>query len=873
MRSHSSWRRRTGAFVLGLAGAFTLSAQPHLVADLNQERTNSSSRAYPAGGVEHDGVLYFPAHDPQHGDELWRTDGSPDGTYRLVDLCPGICSGAGRPLGFFHGSLYFLGTDPDHGTEIWRTDGTAGGEELLADACPGDCWSLANGWVEWRGALWFLSQSAYAAAQILWTSDGTREGTRQVANLCADLGICNDPSQGPPYVFLGGPDPTGQSLLVWTYGNGPQALFRTDGTAGGTVLLHSFADGFQFIDQIPRTAAPGVPLYFVDSRDLWTSDGTPAGTRLVRNLVGLVQDLFLQSTEVVDGIYYATFFDNTWLRSDGTAEGTFVLAQVGPGSDLTLARIGSSVVLLTNNGIWRTGGTPETTFQFAGPTGEIQGVVERADRLVVASFDSNQGPPFLWTTDGTPAGTRKLHLGRGPSLDPEDGWPLAAFQDGVLFTRGRRELWQIDRTGTRVERLHDFEPRNGGSGPIDQVSLGNRLIFFSQIDGQRARLCSSDGTSAGTGAISNVAGLDGIGSDYQGRFRLARAGTQAFFSTRGRLWATDGTHEGTRKWKAQSAFYESFALSAPIGFLGGQFIFSATLDINEVNHCAPGDSEPWVSDGKHGPRQLLNLDPYFFEPDGDCSADDLSSSPGPGVVLGGIALFAADDLVHGRELFATDGTKEGTRIVADIDRKRMPFDQPELEPHPLPFIGVGSDPSDLVRAGNNVFFVADDGTTGRELWISNGNRRGTRRVADLVPGRGGSTPRNLVAVGDSIYFFAAHVPSEGLYRSDGTPGGTVLVSDLAGVSQVRDLTATKNGRLYFAAFTEATGTELWTSQGTAETTRLVADLRPGLRGSAPQNLKAVAGKLVFAADDGTTGLEPWTSDGTPEGTVRLGDLS
>src|SRR6185295_191474 len=396
MRSHSSWRRRTGAFVLGLAGAFILSAQPHLVADLNQERTNSSSRAYPAGGVEHDGVLYFPAHDPQHGDELWRTDGSPDGTYRLVDLCPGICSGAGRPLGFFHGSLYFLGTDPDHGTEIWRTDGTAGGEELLADACPGDCWSLANGWVEWRGALWFLSQSAYAAAQILWTSDGTREGTRPVASLCADLGICNDPSQGPPYVVLGGPDPTGQSLLVWTYGNGPQALFRTDGTAGGTVLLHSFADGFQFIDQIPRTAAPGVPLYFVDSRDLWTSDGTPAGTRLVRNLVGLVQDLFLQSTEVVDGIYYATFFDNTWLRSDGTAEGTFVLAQVGPGSDLTLARIGSSVVLLTNNGIWRTGGTPETTFQFAGPTGEIQGVVERADRLVVASFDSNQGPPFLW---------------------------------------------------------------------------------------------------------------------------------------------------------------------------------------------------------------------------------------------------------------------------------------------------------------------------------------------------------------------------------------------------------------------------------------------------------------------------------------------
>jgi ELWxxDGT repeat protein len=242
-------------------------------------------------------------------------------------------------------------------------------------------------------------------------------------------------------------------------------------------------------------------------------------------------------------------------------------------------------------------------------------------------------------------------------------------------------------------------------------------------------------------------------------------------------------------------------------------------------------------------------------------------------VLGRIALFAADDFVHGRELFATDGTKEGTLLIADVNRNVTPYDNPDLKPHPLHFLGVGSEPTDLVRAGSNVFFVADDGRTGRELWATNGTRRGTRRLADLVPGPGGSTPRNLVAVGDAIYFFAAHGAGEGLFRSDGTRSGTVLVSDLAGVSQGRDITAGKTGRLYFAAFRPETGTELWTSEGTAETTHLVADLRPGLRGSSPQNLRAVAGKLVFAADDGTFGLEPWSSDGTAEGTVRLGDLA
>ena len=185
---------------------------------------------------------------------------------------------------------------------------------------------------------------------------------------------------------------------------------------------------------------------------------------------------------------------------------------------------------------------------------------------------------------------------------------------------------------------------------------------------------------------------------------------------------------------AAATSYQRFALNAPIGVFGDRFVFSATLDVSQVPFCGP-DSEPWVSDGVHGTKRLLNLNPYFFEPAGDCTVYDLPSSPGPGVALGGVALFAADDLVHGRELFATDGTKEGTRLVADIDRDRMPFDPSDLKPHPVHFAGIGSDPSDLVRAGSHVFFVADDGRTGRELWISNGDRQGTRRVADFVPGR------------------------------------------------------------------------------------------------------------------------------------------
>ncbi len=868
MRIFRSWRSLWVFVFLVFAGALAGQAQPHRITDFNRGRTRSLSTPLPEAGTERDGVLYLPARDLQHGYELWRTDGTPEGTGRLTDLCPGLCDGASWTLGLFQGWLYFLGNDSEHGTEIWRTDGTAGGEELVADVCPGSCSPLLDGWSVWRGQIWFLAQKSYDAIPVLWTSDGTRAGTRPVASLCRKLSICDF----GPYTsaFLAGPDPSGQGLVVRVFESyEAKSLYRTDGTAGGTVLLHRFADqGSGYAE------AATVPLYFLDGSDLWTSDGTPSGTHFVRSLNGLVDFVPLRSsTRVIDGILYIAFDGGEWLRSDGTAEGTVVLANVGPGSNPTVERIGNSVFAVAEEGIWRTGGSPETTTRIAWPFGLIQTAVESAGRLFGLSYGPGGSGAAVWTTDGTLAGTRKIHFDGGPE---PDSYVIAAFGNGALISRGARELWRIDGASSGGERLHAFEPENGGSGPTDQIVLGGRLLFLALANPTSRQLFSSDGTAAGTTAILATARnpYAEIGATYDPAYSsLTRAGTRAFFNARGRVWSSDGTREGTRIWHPNPS-YAGFRMTAPIGLFGDQFVFSGILDLDSNPHrCSTGESEPWVSDGAHVMKRLLNLNPFHYEPYGICENVDLSSAPGRGVPLGRIALFAADDHIHGRELFATDGTAAGTRLVADINRKQRPIDDPELMPRPPRLIGLGSDPENLVRAGSRIFFTADDGETGRELWVTDGSYRGTRRVADLTPGPGSSSPRNLVAVGDAIYFFAAHGTADGLYRSDGTPGGTVLVSDLAGVSQARDLLAATNGRLFFAAFTEAAGTELWTSQGTAETTHLVADLRPGPRGSSPQRLKGLGDRVIFAADDGIAGLEPWRSDGTPEGTFRMGDLA
>ncbi|GCL60714.1 hyalin repeat protein [Microcystis aeruginosa NIES-3807] len=114
--------------------------------------------------------------------------------------------------------------------------------------------------------------------------------------------------------------------------------------------------------------------------------------------------------------------------------------------------------------------------------------------------------------------------------------------------------------------------------------------------------------------------------------------------------------------------------------------------------------------------------------------------------------------------------------------------------------------------GNTLFFTADDGVNGTELWKSDGTAAGTVLVADINPGGSSSVPRNLTVVGNTLFFTA----------DDGV-----------------------------------NGTELWKSDGTAAGTVLVGNIRPGSSSSDPQNLRVVGSTLFFSADDGVNGEELW----------------
>ena len=242
--------------------------------------------------------------------------------------------------------------------------------------------------------------------------------------------------------------------------------------------------------------------------------------------------------------------------------------------------------------------------------------------------------------------------------------------------------------------------------------------------------------------------------------------------------------------------------------------------------------------------------------------------PGP---LGGVELNAPRALI-GTTLYvvANDGTTgielwssggSTAALVKDINT-----------------VGLHSRPRHLTVVGDQLFFQADDGVSGVELWVSDGTEVGTQRVRDIVAGPGNANPINLVDWNGTLWFTVG----TSLWRSDGTLAGTEQIWTGPGSFGIGGLQPVGN-TLFFAfndnalSSVDRHGTELWKSDGTAQGTMLVKDIYPGTTGSDPKHMVAYGGLLVFAANgfDGPTyvNTEPWKSDGTEVGTVLIADIN
>lgn len=913
MSSEPSQRRSsllTGLFLaaalmaaMPFCAALAAAQVPSMVADLNTQPVNGDafpSPFYfpPPEIVELGGVLYFSSSDPVHGLELWRSDGTPAGTRLVRDIRPGTIGSNLRTLTVHRGRLYFYADDGVWGRELWTSDGTREGTRIVRDICPGPCSITFRGSIASAGdRLYFQAGPLYGIE--LWRTDGTREGTRRVLDLCPP-GCTSFNQEGLTGLT------NGHVLFVADHPGTGAELWRSDGTPEGTapVDLTPGPQGSSIID-VNGLGDRGIFWRYGDgAHNLWVSDGTPGGTRPLR--LALERPTFNTEPVVWRGSLYFVNFLNQFWRTDGTDAGTVLLRTFEnfgfhntPFHPTRLTPLGDNLLFIAGDlerglALWRTRGTPATTRPLRDPQPgaegpEVIGLHRLGNRALFLTRTVVEGRVDLWTSDGRTASTRQVttlcRTAEQCTLPYWNGFVGAGTLSYFVVKSAAEggELWRSDGTAAGTFLVRDIHQDPGsslGTGSLaidflgygsqladfvdsDMAPLNGRVLFTARTGNDAATLWSSDGTAAGTTRVS---------AETSWPHNFARHGEHLFFTgalpwyegapiyRRQGLWRTDGTAAGTER--LDEDLHDLDLLAS-----GGDFLFLRARD-TDGNWEGTG-IEPWRSDGtREGTRQIADIDqqwelvdnvtPPFSTPG--------SSNPGVPVRLGALLLFAADDGLTDRELWATDGTAAGTRQVRNIN-----LQDTEEGGTMLP----GSEPDSLVRLGGVVLFAADDGVSGRELWVTDGTEAGTRRLRDLRPGTEGSVPHDLVEQGGLVYFFASATgQGDSLWRTDGTEAGTVPVKSLArrNLPSWGSRLTPVDGRLFFVAANEATGPELHVSDGTAPGTRML-QIRRGRQGAYPQSLTVMNGQLIFAADDGAHGLEPWKSDGTPAGTRPLGDLS
>ena len=262
--------------------------------------------------------------------------------------------------------------------------------------------------------------------------------------------------------------------------------------------------------------------------------------------------------------------------------------------------------------------------------------------------------------------------------------------------------------------------------------------------------------------------------------------------------------------------------------------------------------------------------------------------------------FTANDSLHGKELWKTNGTPDGTNLVVDLlegttssnpgfltefkdelyffaerDNKIYLCKLQDTLVEFITHTGVTSnnfpyEPIEVIVSGDYIYFITS--AWGEDLWRSDGTTNGTFKIRDL------SESRMLTDVNGRVFFLAYDStgtrPDFELWTTDGTTAGTVLVKDIGSeyASSPDELYSFKN-KLFFTAYTREQGREIWQSDGTENGTVIFTKHNPSSIGSVKQaDFCMLGNNLLFTSYDDVHGMELWKTDGTEIGTRLIEEI-
>ena len=782
--------------------------------------------------------LFFCARDGRSS-KLWKTDGTTEGTLPIKDFSFNYL----RQISQMGPYIYFSILENEE-LRLWRSDGTTAGTIAISDDL-NQANVLRNQYVL-GNKLIFTLQAFGQADTELWVSDGTSVGTFRISEEITSLGInWSEPGlshviefQGELY-FVG----NSHSLLQGT------GIMKTDGTISGTELVKSGMLATSLIDYGDAIELNG-KLYFSFYQKnnkrlrVWESDGSENGTKKILD----------QSS--------STYFDpsNLW-KKDG------LLAFAGPSTQLGTALftynpatgIFEEVVKLSDE---------EASPRFIKEE-HICWIQDYSDEVIFVSVPGLEG--FESYREGWLGNLSISSTSRLEAFD-EIG-KIFPYQDRQFFAQRAEEfgaeLYKIDPLSSNKPTIHQNINTSGyGLNHIYNLVSYRNAVYFPANDGiHGSELWRYNRISGKTSLFHDV--YPGPESGVYALLSTQHAIKEEKFFFVGRdstheaeLWRTDG--HTTRK--IENVNPNSFA-SYPSGLSSyqGFEIVSAYYE-GKPSLCKLNDTKMQLLRTYYTrPTSLReSASGVYFVTSKDAVIKSLGKSRGTTgstillddfigikdveVVNEQVFMQAAHDSHRESELWVNNGERGGSRLVKDIG------------------IGYSSNPDDFFDFNGKLAFTATTEEFGRELWLSDGTESGTFMIKDMAPGTASSVQSNnlhYTVLGDRLYFVAEdgeHGPE--LWSTDGSEAGTFMVKDInegsfgsfpSGLTSVDD-------RIYFQAFEPEHGAELWVTDGENAGTKLVADIYPGEISSSPIWMKEVGHELFFGAESAAKGRQLWKID-------------
>jgi ELWxxDGT repeat protein len=516
--------------------------------------------------------------------------------------------------------------------------------------------------------------------------------------------------------------------------------------------------------------------------------------------VQLMRSCYVSDTSIVGSLDNVVLFNNfgsnhsqLW-RTDGTASGTFRLSDSAMDTPL---HIGRRIYFASSNGLWFSDGTPGGTKRFYKSAG-CAGLMRGGDRFLFQKEHADGQSIYadLWSTNGTAAGTHEVTKNLSTI---NYYYPPVSWANGLLFPRtlaGDDGLTFVDGT---TGKAHIFVGSDGKAtgyatvlGSIDQTmylwttSNGSTGVWSLSAPNQSLQPISVTSTST-FGAAQHVGQLQDsvLYVSNAVMHAIHRGGAIE------ELWGTGGFHDAVVS--GDRLFYTNFDV---LDVTDGTNLGTHELGrIGGATIAAGGFREAYVEANAEYVASPLNLTtlsyPTLTQP----------SKPRSLTAVGNALYFTAGDGIHGRELWKTLPTG-GATMVADINP------------------GAGdTNINEIVALGDAAYFFATTGTTNSrgydQYQLYRDDNTGLHQIP-LPPNL--SLGGGLTAYQGAIYFQSSDDTRTdnyfGIYRVDGTTGALSLVKRLQ-LGNGSNSIAVSQGKLFMVARTWSTKPFiLWRSDGT-----------------------------------------------------------